>query len=72
MRKVYDRHPNLVMWAGLATAMVIVLVLAARSVGFAPMQWVALVTATVGLAGLCVWIISWEDEDGEDVSHEVG
>lgn len=72
MRKVYDRHPNLVMWAGLATAMVVVLVLAARSVGFMPVQWAALIAATVGLAGLCVWIISWEDETGEDAARETG
>lgn len=66
MRSLYNRHPNLVMWAALAAAMVIVLALAARSVGFAPLQWAALIAATVALAGACVWIISWEDEDGAE------
>lgn len=65
MRRMYDRHPNLVMWAVLAAAMVIVLVVAARSVGFEPLQWAALIAATIGLAGLCVWIISWEDDAEE-------
>jgi hypothetical protein len=53
------------MWAALAVGMVIILVLAARSVGFTAGQWAALILATVGLAGLCVWIISWEDETEE-------
>jgi hypothetical protein len=60
LRRFYDRHPNLSMWAVLAMGMVIILIWAARDVGFLPRQWVALVLATVGLAGLCVWIISWE------------
>jgi hypothetical protein len=45
--------------------MVIILILAAREVGFQPGQWAALVVATILLAGLCVWIISWEDRDDE-------
>jgi hypothetical protein len=32
-------------------------------VGLQPSQWLALVVATVLVAGLCIWIISWEDED---------
>ena len=63
LQTLYDKHPNLILWAALAVGMVIVLLVAARSVGFAAPQWVALVAATVALAGLCVWIISWEDGD---------
>jgi hypothetical protein len=62
LRKLWDEHPNLVSWAVLAVGMVIILVIAARDVGFKPGQWAALVAATVALAGLCVWIISWEDD----------
>jgi len=47
-------------WALLAVGMVIILILSARQVGFLPGQWVALIGATVALAGLCAWIISWE------------
>ena len=61
LRNLYYRHPNLVMWAGLAVGMVIILVIAAVNVGFTAPQWAALIAATVILAGLCVWIISWED-----------
>lgn len=61
LRNLYYRHPNLMLWAGLALGMVIILVIAASDVGFTLSQWAALIVATVALAGLCVWIISWED-----------
>ena len=62
------RHPRLLMWVVLAIGMVIILIWSARDVGLLPGQWAALIVATIFLAGLCVWIISWEDgseEDGE-------
>jgi hypothetical protein len=40
--------------------MVVIVLLAARDVGFNTGQWLALIVATVGLAGLCAWIIGWE------------
>jgi uncharacterized membrane protein YfcA len=61
MRKLWNRHPNLVSWALLAIGMVIIVVFSARNVGFQPSQWVAIIIATILLAGLCVWIVSWED-----------
>lgn len=61
LRKLWAEHPNLSSWFLLAIGMVIILVVAARSVGFTAGQWAALVVATVLLAGLCVWIIGWED-----------
>jgi hypothetical protein len=68
LRKAWAAHPNLISWALLAVGMVIVVVISAREVGFQPGQWAALIAATIGLAGLCVWIISWEDRDDEQ-SH---
>jgi hypothetical protein len=65
LRKAWAAHPNLISWALLAAGMVIVVVISARDVGFQPGQWAALIAATIGLAGLCVWIISWEDHDDE-------
>ena len=53
-------HPNLVMWFLLALGMVLMVLYAAKDVGFQPLQTLALVIATVILAGLCVWIINWE------------
>ncbi len=59
------RHPRLVMWAVLAVGMVIILVISARDVGLLAGQWAALIVATILLAGLCVWIVGWNGEEGE-------
>ena len=61
----YNRHPKLVAWAVLAIGMVVMLLWSAKDVGLLPTQTLALVIATIGLAGLCVWIIGWEDSDEE-------
>ena len=65
IRKAWNTHPNLISWLVLAIGMVIIVVIAARNVGFEPGQWAALILATIGLAGLCVWIVSWEDDKSE-------
>ncbi|MEP7291492.1 MAG: hypothetical protein ABI835_06895 [Chloroflexota bacterium] len=63
-------HPRLAAWIVLALGMVILLVIEARSVGLLPGQWVALIIATVLVAGACIWIVSWEDKDEpEDLSE---
>ncbi len=59
----YNRHPKLVAWVVLAIGMVAMLLWSAKDVGLLPTQTLALVVATIGLAGLCVWIIGWEDSD---------
>ncbi|MFZ2489752.1 MAG: hypothetical protein WAZ19_16720 [Anaerolineae bacterium] len=65
LQTLYDKHPNLVLWAVLAAGMVAILAFTARGVGFTASQWLALVVATIGLAGLCVWIISWESDEND-------
>lgn len=60
LRRFYNDHPNLASWVVLAIGMVIIVIVSARNVGFLPGQWAALIIATILLAGLCVWIISWE------------
>lgn len=70
MRKLWDNHPNLLSWAALAAGMVVIVVVAARNVGFQPGQWAAIIAATVALAGLCVWIISWEDGAEEEATSK--
>mgnify|MGYP001220236284 CR=1 FL=1 len=62
LQQLYDKHPNLLMWAALALGMVAILLAAARNVGFTASQWAALIGATVVLAGLCAWIIGWESD----------
>ncbi len=54
-------HPKLAARIVLALGMVILVVWSAKEVGLLPGQMLALVVATIGLAGLCVWIIGWED-----------
>jgi MFS superfamily sulfate permease-like transporter len=54
-------HPKLAAWLVLAIGMAIMVVWSAKDVGLLPGQMLALVVATIGLAGLCVWIIGWED-----------
>ena len=66
LRTLATQHPKLAAWLALAIGMVIVLIIAARDVGLLWNQWLFLILATIGLAGLCVWIIGWEANDDED------
>jgi len=61
-----QRHPQLTAWGVLASGMVVILLWSARNVGLQTAQMLALVIATVLLAGLCVWIIGWEDQEPEE------
>ena len=66
LKRFVGQHPRLAAWVVLAVGMVAILIWSARDVGLTAGQWAALVVATVGLAGLCVWIIGWEDSDAAD------
>jgi len=61
LKQWINLHPKLAAWIALAIGMVILVVWSAKDVGLLPGQMLALVAATIGLAGLCVWIIGWED-----------
>ena len=54
--------------------MVIILIWSAKDVGFTAGQWAALVITTILLAGACVWIIGWgeDEEDKEDEQEKEG
>ncbi len=58
-------HPKLSAWLVLAIGMVAIISYEARDVGLLPTQWVALIVATTLVAGLCVWIIGWEDDEDD-------
>lgn len=60
------KHPRLSAWFVLSVGMVGLLVFEGRNVELLPTQWLSLIVATVLVAGACVWIISWEDEDEAD------
>ena len=63
-------HPKLTAWAVLAVGMAAIIAYEARDVGLLAGQWVALIVATVLVAGLCVWIIGWEDDEDEPPQNE--
>ncbi len=63
-------NPRLPAWLALGLGMVAIITYEARDVGLLPGQWAALIIATVAVAGLCVWIISWEDEDEDEVEMD--
>lgn len=65
-----EAHPRLSAWFVLALGMVLLLVYEARDVGLLTGQWLALIVATVLVAGACIWIVSWEDEDEVETSAE--
>lgn len=62
-------HPRLAAWIVLSTGMIALIGYEGRNVGLLPRQWLALFVACVLVAGLCIWIISWEDET-DDSSEE--
>lgn len=69
IRNFAQKHPQITAWIALAIGMVIILIWSARDVGFTSGQWVALIVTTILLAGACVWIISWgEDEEIEEAA----
>lgn len=65
MKAFVSKHPRITAWIALAIGMVVILLWASRDVGLLPTQLGALVVATILLAGLCVWIIGWEDGDDD-------
>lgn len=70
LKQFVTQHPRLTAWFVLAVGFVIILVVSAWQVGFSAGQWVALIVTTIGLAGLCVWIIGWEDEEEDEQEQE--
>ena len=64
------QHPNLSAWFVLALGMVILLVIEARDVGLETSQWFWLIFITILVAGACIWIVSWGDDDEETVTEE--
>ncbi len=60
LKRFWAEHSTISNWLVLGIGFIIILVYSAREVGFDNLQWAGLIGATVGLAGLCAWIISWE------------
>ncbi len=65
IKQFVSAHPQWTSWIVLAIGMVAILIWSARDVGLLAGQWIALIVATIAVAGLAVWIIGWEDEEEE-------
>jgi hypothetical protein len=63
-------HPNISAWLVLAAGMVTLLLIEARDVGLEPGQWFWLILITVLVAGACIWIVSWGDDEGPIAEDE--
>lgn len=72
IREFISRHPQLTAWVVLAIGMVVILLWSAKDVGLLPTQMFALAVATILVAGLCIWIIGWEDEGTEETGEGTG
>lgn len=59
-------HPNITAWIVLALGMVAILVWEASDVGLETNQWFWLIVVTILVAGACIWIISWGDDEEEE------
>jgi len=66
--RLIEAWPRLTAWIVLSVGCVALLVYEARDVGLTAGNWIALIVATVLVAGLCIWIVSWEDEDEDESS----
>ena len=53
-----DRWPRLSAWIVLSVGCIALLVYEARDVGLTAANWIALIVATIGVAGLCIWIVA--------------
>ncbi len=65
MKNWISQHQNLSAWIVLAAGMVAILLYEARDVGLQGLQWFWLLFITTLVAGACVWIISWGDDEEE-------
>lgn len=63
LKSLFSNHPRLAFWLVLSLGMVAILVYTARDVGLLASQWFWLIVITVAVAGLCIRIIGWDDED---------
>jgi hypothetical protein len=63
IKNIIMGHPYLSAWFVLALGMVLILLYEARNVGLEGSQWFWLIAITILVAGACIWIISWGDDD---------
>lgn len=64
--RLVETWPRITAWLVLSVFCVLLLVYEGRDVGLTAGNWITLIVATVLVAGLCIWIISWEDDEDDD------
>ena len=67
---VAERYPRLTAWTVLSVVCVALLVYEGRDVGLTVGNWLALIVATVIVSGLCIWIVSWDDEEEDNANAQ--
>lgn len=60
---IIDTYPRISAWLVLSLGVVGILVYEARDVELTTTNWIALIVASILVSGLCIWIVSWEDEE---------
>lgn len=60
---ILDRYPRISAWGVLSAGIIILLVREAQDQGLTTGNWIALIVASILVSGLCIWIVSWEDEE---------
>ena len=66
MKPWMTKHPAILSWIVLALGMNAILLYEARHVGLILSQWFWLILITTLVAGLCIWIISWGDDESDE------
>ncbi|MBN2303105.1 MAG: hypothetical protein JXQ72_01430 [Anaerolineae bacterium] len=61
--QLVEKWPRVTAWIVLSVGCVALLAYEARDVGLTTGNWIALILATVAVAGLCIVIVSWDDEE---------
>lgn len=60
---IIDRYPRISAWIVLSIGIVGLLIYEARDVGLTTQNWIVLILASILISGLCIWIVSWEDDE---------
>jgi hypothetical protein len=63
---IFDTYPRISAWVILSAGIIILLLIEARDVGLTVGNWIALIIVSIIVAGLSIWIVSWEDEAGAE------
>lgn len=67
---IIDTYPRISAWVVLSAGMLGLLYYEAQDVGLTTRNWIALTIASLLVAALSIWIVSWEDEELDAEAQE--